>query len=40
MNAGEDDSDDGLELAGEVTAALPQFNPIGMNDMNMDMNNF
>lgn len=36
MNAGDDDSDDGLILAGD--AAMPPFNPMGIVDPNMDMN--
>jgi hypothetical protein len=27
MNAGDEDSDDGIELAGEVSAGMPPFNP-------------
>lgn len=39
MNAGVDeDSDDGLVLAGDTNAGLPPFNPMVMADNNMDLN--
>lgn len=38
MNAGDDDSDDGLVLAGDANPGMPPFNPIAMSDPNMDLN--
>lgn len=35
---GEDDSDDGLVLAGEGTAGIPPFNQMNIADPNLDIN--